>query len=451
MIEVKDTQSSINVLVPDGGINVSAPEMPAPSVTVTESGAKIEVINVDTGINVTVSDEQITVMVSEEAITLVTVAEPGPPGPPAADGYTPIKGVDYFDGTNGTNGSDGYPGADGHSPVVDFGSGGDADRLRVDSVVTGPHLTGPPGTDGADGAPGADGAAGPSNLIHESGGPTDLTVGAIADGEYLKRSGTTVISGVPTGATPSYPRGWIDGLILAYVDATNVDFGAGCARDSTNAYNLDNSSTIRKILNSSGSWTAGTNQNGLDTGARGNSTWYHCYIIRKTADGTTDFLYSTSATAPSLPAGYSGFRRIGSVRTNSSGNILKWIQQGSTFWWDAVVSDVSAQNQTNARILWTMSTPLGVITEGIFFGSIVTSGLESIRCLATAPDQVDTAPGNPSLVTFTSSGSTLTQGCVFRCRTNTSSQIGVRASQGSGNRTLGMGTHGWVDPRGQDL
>jgi hypothetical protein len=53
---------------------------------------------------------------------------------------------------------------------------------------------------GTDGGTGAEGPAGPSNLITESGGPTDLTVGAIADGAVLKRSGSTVV-GAATGAT----------------------------------------------------------------------------------------------------------------------------------------------------------------------------------------------------------------------------------------------------------
>ena len=35
--------------------------------------------------------------------------------------------------------------------------------------------------------------------LRESGGPTDLTVGAIADGEFLKRSGATIVGGTPGG------------------------------------------------------------------------------------------------------------------------------------------------------------------------------------------------------------------------------------------------------------
>lgn len=36
--------------------------------------------------------------------------------------------------------------------------------------------------------------------LRESSGPTDLTLGSIADGEYLKRSGSTIIGGTPAGS-----------------------------------------------------------------------------------------------------------------------------------------------------------------------------------------------------------------------------------------------------------
>jgi hypothetical protein len=42
---------------------------------------------------------------------------------------------------------------------------------------------------------------------------------------------------------------------------------------------------------------------GLDAGSEAASTWYHLWVIAR-ADGTTSVIFSTSATAPTLPAGY---------------------------------------------------------------------------------------------------------------------------------------------------
>jgi hypothetical protein len=80
-------------------------------------------------------------------------------------------------------------------------------------------------------------------------------------------------------------------------------------------------SAMSKIIQSTGSWTAGTGQNGLDTGARANSTWYQVFIIKKTSDGTSDILFSTSRTSPTLPIGYTLVAWLGAQRTNASGNI----------------------------------------------------------------------------------------------------------------------------------
>jgi len=59
-----------------------------------------------------------------------------------------LVGSQGIAGQDGQDGSPGNPGADGHSPAVAFGSGADADRLTVDGVATGPHLTGPQGAPG---------------------------------------------------------------------------------------------------------------------------------------------------------------------------------------------------------------------------------------------------------------------------------------------------------------
>jgi hypothetical protein len=101
---------------------------------------------------------------------------------------------------------------------------------------------------------------------------------------------------------------------------TQIDIGAGVV-------NYDNGNgqlvcqAITKTLQSSGSWTAGTNQNGLDTGARANSTWYYIFQIVKNSDNTSDILYSTSRTAPTVPSGYTLVAWIGRIRTDASGNI----------------------------------------------------------------------------------------------------------------------------------
>lgn len=64
--------------------------------------------------------------------------------------------------------------------------------------------------------------------------------------------------------------------------------------------------------------TTASGANGLDTGSLAGSTWYALYVISN--GSTTAALMSTSATAPTLPAGYTYFTRVGWTRTDATAN-----------------------------------------------------------------------------------------------------------------------------------
>lgn len=95
--------------------------------------------------------------------------------------------------------------------------------VRVPKVLTVIGKQGPPGA-GEDGTPGGvgppgpqgtAGAAGPSNLITESGGPTNLTVGAIADKALFQRSGVNAIGWTLHGETQKSTPVGADEILLA--------------------------------------------------------------------------------------------------------------------------------------------------------------------------------------------------------------------------------------------
>lgn len=128
------------------------------------------------------------------------------------------------------------------------------------------------------------------------------------------------------------PLNYFAGFTLANnVSAPNttVDVGAGSARNSLNTLDINLAATLRGILQASGAWAAGDNQNKLDTGAKAINSTYHVFVIRKTSDGTGDILFSLSATAPTVPSGYSGFRRISRIATDASGNIRAFKDRGN--------------------------------------------------------------------------------------------------------------------------
>lgn len=77
--------------------------------------------------------------------------------------------------------------------------------------------------------------------------------------------------------------------------------------------------------------TAAAGANGQDTGTLAASTWYSTWVIRK-PDGTTAGLISLSATAPTMPSGYTFKARTGWIRTDGTGNKypLAFVQKGRT-------------------------------------------------------------------------------------------------------------------------
>jgi hypothetical protein len=110
-------------------------------------------------------------------------------------------------------------------------------------------------------------------------------------------------------------------ITIAFNSSTSMDISAGVVNYDNGSGQLNCSAITGKILQASGSWTAGSSNNGLDTGARANSTWYNIFKVINNTTNANDILYSTSRTSPTVPSGYTLVAWIGAIRTNSSGNI----------------------------------------------------------------------------------------------------------------------------------
>lgn len=103
--------------------------------------------------------------------------------------------------------------------------------------------------------------------------------------------------------------------------ADDVDFQIG-GYSSFNGVYMEVPSVLTKGID--GSWVAGNNQGGLDTGVVAAATTYYLFIIHNTSSNTTDALFSLSRTAPAMPTGYTEKRLLGFVKTNVSSDITEW-------------------------------------------------------------------------------------------------------------------------------
>ena len=135
-------------------------------------------------------------------------------------------------------------------------------------------------------------------------------------------SGGTLALQTPTGQVSAVglSTASAQGLTVTYTSTTaSITVASALLTSSSGFYSLYSGGTLAVNTNTTGA-------GGLDTGARASSTWYYFYII---SNGTTVAgLASTSATSPTLPAGYNFFIRVSANITDGSSNFYIVKQKG---------------------------------------------------------------------------------------------------------------------------
>lgn len=94
--------------------------------------------------------------------------------------------------------------------------------------------------------------------------------------------------------------------------------------------NITDTNYHRSILRTSVSVSidtqASNGANALDSGSQVANTWYYVYVIFNPTTGTTAGLMSTSATAPTMPSGYTYAALVSCIRCNSTNSLRKFWQ-----------------------------------------------------------------------------------------------------------------------------
>jgi len=145
-----------------------------------------------------------------------------------------------------------------------------------------------------------------------------------------------------------FTRGAIDGLTLSWVDVSTVQIGIGMARDAGDVANIETTGTVNVDITASG-------LGGLDTGSEATSTWYSVWLIG--GGGSVGGLLSTSATTPTLPAGYIYKRRIGWIYNHSDDDIQAFYQTGGrerTTWWNETGANFMKILDSGSATSWTV-------------------------------------------------------------------------------------------------
>jgi hypothetical protein len=246
-------------------------------------------------------------------------------------------------------------------------------------------------------------------------------------------------------------RGVIHGLTLSnnVSDATNdIDIAAGVTWENGDDVPLILTGGLTKRLDAGHS--AGTNQGGLDTGSKANSTTYHVHLIGRSDTEAIDASLSTNASTPSLASAWDWNRRVGSIITDGSGVIRPFVQYGDWFLFKSPVTDANAAALGTSASLFTLTVPAGLQVQPIFAALYAYKASVTMGAYVSSPDQTDLAVSQPN--TFTH-GSTITGAAggpltpFYTVFTNTSRQIRARCNTASSS--IDISTAGWIDTRGK--
>lgn len=259
-----------------------------------------------------------------------------------------------------------------------------------------------------------------------------------------KGSGTVQVNGVTisgayTGKT---------GLVLSNDTDTDHDIAisAGSISDSTNTVRMDLAAHSKRI---DGTWVAGDGNGGLpSTVTLAADTTYHVFIIAHT-DGTVDAGFDTDTTATNLLAfsGYTYYKRLGSVVTNSSSNIIQFTQIGNKFVLTDPLRDVNDSNPGTSAVTSALTVPTGIKVEAdmqisVFDDSATTTAR---YCLATSLDSSDTVPSSLIFSVVAVGSGDIYAANRFGLTTNTSGQVRYRLSASDVDTNVYIHTYGWWD------
>jgi len=236
-------------------------------------------------------------------------------------------------------------------------------------------------------------------------------------------------------------QGYLYGATLSYSSGTVLGIAAGRARDSTNVDNLVLPSAYTK--NITANWAVGSGNGSLDAGTVTNGS-YHVFLIMRPDTRVVDLLTSLSATAPTLPANYTLFRRIGSI-IRSGGSLSPFVQDGDTFSWQSSVQDYSSGSLRSKSAL-SITVPTGIRVRALFNSSI---SFSSTGGFITAHYYDGANTGIEVDHSYTSPPSA---NCVIPISqfTNTSAQIQFAVTGGSGGGFgMSFSTLGYIDSRGR--
>lgn len=258
------------------------------------------------------------------------------------------------------------------------------------------------------------------------------------------------------GCLPDLLPNYFGGLSVAIgTDADHdINIAAGACTDATNTAMMNVGALVKQI---DATWAQGTAAGGMASGASlAANAWYHLFVVKTSA--LTDVMFDSSATCLNgrTNNGVLYYRRIASVLTDSSSNLVPFFQVGDRFFWTGQKGDVYSVTGGSASLteLFPLTVPSGIVTRAMFHASLTTA----LASVATTKYLLFRKPASSSQsasdsayhlkVTYPASGSQQF-GSYAEVDTDTAQNIEVRWSASALLQRFTIVTEGWIDARGQ--
>lgn len=221
----------------------------------------------------------------------------------------------------------------------------------------------------------------------------------------------------------------------------DITFSAGSIVDSLGEQVITLSSALTKQIDAA--WAAGDAAGGLFFGTVAADTTYHCFLIIKDSDGSVDSGFDTSLSAANIPAGYTAYRRVHSLKTDSASNFQAFDQYGDTIELRSNPLDFNGTAGNSTRNLLTLVSIPGV--EGILaklslwasIGGASSTWVRDVNFI----DQAATVGASD----ITTSSSATTQSARISVPVDSSSQVARRSNNVS--VSLVINSAGYIDQR----
>ena len=240
--------------------------------------------------------------------------------------------------------------------------------------------------------------------------------------------------------------------------AHDIEISPGICRDDGDAATIDLTAIITKQIDSVAGWVAGDNAAGLPSAIDPVvvDETYHVFVIKNPTTGVVDAGFDTNILATNLLAdatGYTLFRRVASIRTDGSANIIAYSQRGNVFLLDVPVLEFNDSNPGSGSafdIDRTLSVPTDIQVGALFTGQGRDSTPGATFQAFYSKDIADISPPGTTNGFDIEIGANNEKPSIHKTiRTNTSAQIRVSGSGSNADIDIRGTTFGWIDTRGQ--